>query len=312
MRRGPLIPILLLCACDAQGSGPPEPKVPPPGASGAITCSGRTTPPNDQVTTFEFGGLLRMYRVHVPPSYDSRLGTPLVLNFHGYVEAAEAQLVLSDMNPHADAHGYIVVYPSGTGLVPSWNAGACCGDAMVNHVDDIGFIRAMITRMESDLCVDTHRIYATGMSNGGMISHRIACELGDTVAAVAPVAGTLVASPCNPSRPMPIIHFHGTADPLVPYGGNPLYGMPPVVQMMQTWAERDGCAQDTQTMYLVGDSSCSRYPGCAGGAELILCTIDGGGHTWPGGFPVPELGKTSMDIDATAMMWDFFVRHPLP
>jgi polyhydroxybutyrate depolymerase len=311
MRRGPLI-LLWLCACDSGSTSAPAASVPPPGTiPPAIACSGKSIPPNDQVTTLQSGGLTRMYRVHVPPSYDPSFATPVVLNFHGYVEAAEAQIVLTDMNPHADANGYIVVYPSGTGLVPSWNAGACCGDAMNFHVDDIGFIRAMIARLETDLCVDTHRIYATGFSNGGMISHRLACEMSDIIAAVAPVAGTLVTEPCNPTRPMPVMHFHGTADPLVPFGGNPALGMPPVVQMMQTWAERDRCAQETQTMYLAGDSSCARYPGCAGGAEVVLCIVDGGGHTWPGGFQVPELGKTSIDLDATAMMWDFFTRHPL-
>ena len=107
MRRGPLIVLLCLVGCDdAMSRLPSPPLVPPPGTSGAITCIGKTTPPNDQVTTLEFGGLTRMYRVHVPPSYDPRLGTPVVLNFHGYTEAAEAQIVLTDMNPHADAHGY--------------------------------------------------------------------------------------------------------------------------------------------------------------------------------------------------------------
>jgi polyhydroxybutyrate depolymerase len=304
--------LLSACGFDATAPRGGSPSVPPPGATtSTVTCSGKTTPPNDQVTILQFGGLTRFFRVHVPPSYNPTLGAPIVLNFHGFSEPNDAQILLSNMDPHADAHGYIVVYPAGTGLLPSWNAGACCGDAMNAHLDDIGFIRAMISRLETDLCVDTHRIYATGFSNGGMISHRIACEMSDVVAAVAPVSGTLETMPCNPSRPMPIMQFHGTSDLLVPFGGNPSLAMPPVVDMMQTWAERDGCALETQNMYLVGDSRCGRYPSCAGGAEVILCTIDGGGHTWPGGLPIPELGKTSIDIDATAMMWDFFTRHPL-
>jgi polyhydroxybutyrate depolymerase len=149
------------------------------------------------------------------------------------------------------------------------------------------------------------------MSNGGFMSHRIGCELADQFAAIAPVAGVLGIPTCNPSRPMPVIHFHGTADTLVPYDGNAAMGFIPVLDTFHGWADRDGCTGTPAQTYAKGDATCQTYSQCAGGAEVTLCTIDGGGHTWPGGTPVPTLGLTSTDINATDAMWTFFSAHHL-
>src|SRR5262249_29767014 len=112
--------------------------------------------------------------------------------------------------------------------------------------------------------------------------------------------------------PISILHFHGTSDPIVSYTGNAGLMFPPVPDMIAGWAMRDNCQTPPAQTFQHGDATCVSYPNCAAGAEIILCTVDMGGHTWPGGYPVPSLGKTSTDIDATSVMWDFFSRHPLP
>jgi len=281
--------------------------------AGARSCSGLAAQPPDAVWTLAHGGLPRQFHVHVPPQYDPSRPTPLVMNLPGLGETADLQAALSLMSPKADAEGFIVVYPSSVDL--SWNAGTCCGWASENRLDDIGFLRAMLDALEAGLCVDPRRVFATGMSNGGMMAHRIACEMADRVAAVAPVAGSLLVG-CAPSRPIGVMHFHGTADPLVPYDGwfpgIPLQAFPSVPEVLAGWRARDGCGPAPVEFLRAGDSHCERWSGCRGGADVELCTVDGGGHTWPGGTPVPGLGNTTMAISATDMMWQFFVEHPLP
>jgi polyhydroxybutyrate depolymerase len=249
--------------------------------------------------------------VHVPASYDPGKGTALVLNFHGFSSNAAQEALLSQMNGKADAAGYIVVYPEGTNS--SWNAGACCGQAVTDMVDDIGFVKDLLDTAADRLCVDAHRIFVTGMSNGGFLSNRIGCELADRVAAIAPVAGVLGMPTCTPSRPMPVMHFHGTADTLVPYDGSAAMGFISVADDFANWAARDGCTDDMPAnTFTNGDSSCSSYQHCAGGAEVTLCTVQNGGHTWPGGTPVPTLGYTTTYLSADDAMWSFFQAHPLP
>jgi polyhydroxybutyrate depolymerase len=328
----PLAPLgacLVLLACDG---GPvdvtqhgPGPGATPPGASAGGTdpasplppatdsgCIGLQRPPADEVSTLLHDGLERQFHVHVPPSYDPGRPTPLILNLPGLGETADEQEALTGMTPKADAAGFVVVYPYS--INTSWDAGTCCGYAAQNHLDDIGFIRDMLDALQARLCVDPRRIYATGMSNGGMMSHRIACELGDRVAAVAPVAGDLVVPTCSPPRPVSVMHFHGTADPLVPYTGwfpaIPLQAFPAIPDMIAGWAARDGCDPTPIEFFRKDDTHCSRWPRCSGGADVELCTVDNGGHTWPGGLPLPT-GNTTYAISATDMMWDFFQAHSL-
>jgi len=275
-------------------------------------CTGKNAQPLDKTYTLHTGGLDRTFDVHVPASYDATRPTPIVLDFHGYTSNAQQEALLSGMNTKADAAGFIAVHAQGTGASPSWNAGACCGEAASNKVDDIGFVNAILDDLESELCVDEHRIYATGMSNGGFLSHRIGCEMSDRVAAIAPVAGVLGVPTCAPARPMPVMHFHGTADTLVPYDGNASMGFPAVLDTFHGWATRDGCTGEPSVTFQKGDSTCQTYATCAGGAEVTLCTVTDGGHTWPGGFAIPGLGKTTTDLSATDAMWSFFEKHPLP
>jgi len=260
--------------------------------------------------TLSWDGAARTANVHVPESYDPTRPTPVVLNFHGYTSDATQEALLSDMNAKADQEGFVVVYPQG--LNDSWNAGACCGVSAMTGVDDVGFVGDLLDELEARLCVDQHRIFATGMSNGGFLSHRLGCELSTRIAAIAPVAGVLGIPTCAPPRPVPVMHFHGTADPLVPYGGDPALGFPSVQDTFTGWASRNSCPGAPVTTYSKGDTSCSSYDGCAGGVSVTLCTVQGSGHTWPGGLPVPSLGYTTTNISATDAMWAFFTQNPLP
>jgi polyhydroxybutyrate depolymerase len=233
----------------------------------------------------------------------------VVLNFHGFTSDPFQEALLSGMNAAAEARGMIVAYPAG--IANSWNAGQCCGlSAWTTMVDDVRFVRDAIDAIGREYCVDGRRVFATGMSNGGFLSHRLACEASDRIAAIAPVAGVLGVLPCLPRRPVPVLHFHGTLDPLVAYYGLPL-GFASVPATFAGWQLRERCLGPERVTYERGDARCVARDGCEGGSEVILCTVDRGGHTWPGGLPVP-LGYTTRNLDATAMMLDFFARHPMP
>ncbi len=272
----------------------------------STACAPTGLAPGDATLHLDFGGMTRTYKVHVPPSYDGSVPVPLVLNFHGYTSTADQEIALTHMNDQSDTSGFIVVYPEG--VLNSWNAGVCCGTAASMDLDDVGLARAIVSAMESRACVDPHRVYATGMSNGGFLSHRIGCEAADLFAAIAPVAGVLGIpdADCTPSRPVPVMDFHGTADPIVPWGGSAGLGFPSVPDTIAGWARRDGCTGTPHTTFDHGDTHCETYDACDGGVEVTLCTVEGGGHWWPGGI------LTHNGIDATSAMWDFFTRYRLP
>ncbi len=284
-----------------------------------ITCTGKSGPLGESTLDLTSGGLARNAIVHVPPSYDPTKGEMIILNFHGYTSNAPEEEILTVMDTAADSRNFIVVYPNG--IDQSWNAGSCCGVAWNNSVDDIQFTKDLLADLESKYCIDPSRIYATGMSNGGFFSHRLGCEMADTFAAIAPVAGVMGIpdDECLPTRPMPVLDFHGTADPVVPYeGGSALSGLAgqlvtfqSVPQTIDTWLAIDVCLTPGVTVYDAGDATCIDYARCAQGGEVVQCTIAGGGHTWPGGVPIP-LGKTSTSISATNTMVDFFLAHPMP
>ncbi len=305
---------------DADAGAPPEggggasdaDAAPAPDAAPLLrACAGKSTPKRDDTWQLAFGADTRSFDVHVPATYDPKVPTPVVLNFHGFSSNAPEEVLLSNMNDKADTAGFVVVYPHGLGAVQSWNAGACCGEAAQQGKDDVGLVGAILDVLEDRLCVDAARVYATGMSNGGFMSHRLACELSTRIAAVAPVAGVLGVPTCAPTRPVPVMHFHGTLDPLVPYGGSAALGFASVAATFDGWAKRASCTGAPVETYRKLDAHCSTYQACARGGEVTLCTIDGGGHTWPGGLPVPALGYTSPNLNATDAMWDFFARHPL-
>jgi polyhydroxybutyrate depolymerase len=305
MTKAALLVILLLGCGDDDGAAPGDDGGGDGQALGDPCAAGAPTPPEDERRTIEHGGLPRMFDVHVPPSYDGS-ALPLVLNFHGYTSNALQQAAYSAMLDKANAAGFVAVHGEGTMDPQRWNAGDCCPNGN-STVDDIGFVRAMIADVEAHVCIDPARIYATGMSNGGMISHRLGCEAADRIAAIAPVAGTLVFEACTPSRPVPVMAFHGTSDPVIPYEGGIFTGAP---ASHMRWGDLDGCTGTPVETYANGDTTCETYQTCQAGAQVTLCTVTGGGHTWPGADII--IGATTQDIDATDAMWDFFQAHPLP
>ncbi len=292
-------------------SAPAEAGSPQPASS---ACTGKAALKGDLDWTIASGGLDRSVHVHVPPAYDPTKPTPVVLNFHGYTSDGVQQAAYSGMVRKSDEAGFIAVHGDGTGAQKSWNAGACCGDAMTSKVDDVALVRAILDELEAKLCVDTKRVFATGMSNGGFLSHRLACELADRIAAVAPVAGVLGVPACTPSRPVAVMHFHGTLDALVPYGGvdDGTRKFPSVEATSDGWATRNGCTGAPRTTVERDEVTCKTRDKCAGGTEVTLCTITGGGHTWPGAIPIPAFGHTTQAIRATDAMWEFFQKHPKP
>jgi len=279
--------------------------------------------PGDYEETIISGGKMRNYLLHVPNSYDRQKKTPLVIIMHGGGGNAKSMAEVTGMNTKSDKAGFIAVYPNGTGPVGderilTWNAGNCCGYALDNNIDDAGFIRELIARLENKLTIDTSRIYATGISNGGMMSYRLGCELADKIAAIAPVAGAMGMSDCNPANPVSVIIFHGTADEHVLYGGGaPLKSIDshpridkPVSYAVDFWAGLNGCSREAKKE-ISGSIIKETYSGGRNGTEVVLYTIAGGKHAWPGGKTAWLGGDVpTKEISATDLMWDFFALHP--
>lgn len=284
------------------------------GASGSSStggqtngCSGGTLQPGNSNRKLTVGGIEREYNLHVPASYDPATPIPLVLNFHGYTSNMEQQEFFSMMSPKADSAGFIVAYPNGLKNPngnQSWNAGACCAYDDLER-DDVGFVNAMLDDLEGAGCIDQKRVYATGMSNGGYMSHLLGCKLADRIAAIAPVAGVLgiPAAECQPARPIPVIHFHGTEDTLVLYDSVP--------DTFAGWAERNGCTDTPKQTLLNGTAHCEAYEACDAGVSVTLCTLEGEGHCWPGQTICP-FGAATTDLIADDAMWDLFEKTTLP
>ena len=295
-----------------------------------LTNCSRATPrvpamPRDSADSIQVGNLQRTYDLHLPTAYDGSKPTPLVLALHGGGGAGTGMIALTGLNGGADRNDFIVAYPDG--IDHHWNDGR-----VVNpDVDDVAFISALIDHLAATLNVDRKRVYATGMSNGGIFSNRLGCELSGQLAAIAPVAGTLSvndAARCAPKQPVSVIAFHGTDDPLVPFNGGTVRGeniggiggeVLAAPDTAARWAKFDGCTGSPTVADLPdvdpGDGTRVQretYGTCQGGSAVVLYIITGGGHAWPGGLPyMPALviGKTSRDINASQLIWEFFAAH---
>jgi polyhydroxybutyrate depolymerase len=273
---------------------------------------GTTRPDATKVAhEIQSSGQARKFFVHVPPGYDANTPAMVVLVFHGYLETAEQIDSISEMSQSSDRHGFLAVYPQG--ISNAWNAGRCCGTAASSQRPDVQFVADLLDELEASYCVDRKRIYAAGFSNGGMLSQRLACELSQRIAAIGPVAGPLAIEGCAPSRPVPVIEFHGTSDWVVPYNGGGFARVQSVPDTIAFWAQADACTDAQPTVvYDNGDSSCVEHRECAAGSAVRLCTVDGGGHQWPGGTSSGSPGKLTQDIDASEQMVEFFTAHPMP
>ena len=263
-------------------------------------------------------GQKREYLLHVPGSYDRSRPTPLVISMHGAGGWPVQQMELSEWNRLAESQGFIVVYPSGVGGAGPriWHM-----DRGAGLMRDVKFISELIDRLEAAWNIDPTRIYANGLSNGGGMAFALSCTLSNRIAAIGAVsaAQSLSSSWCTDSTPVPMIAFHGTADPFVAYKGappgwlNPNAPFPDVETWVADWARRNRCRQNaTYTMVSVHVTR-AEYTSCADDAAVVLYTVKGGGHQWYGGRPIPTwiVGPTTREIDATALMWAFFQAHPL-
>jgi len=270
-------------------------------------------------------GLTRTFRVYVPASYDPATPTPVVLLFHGGFGSGAQIEANAKIVEVAEEKGFIAVSPDGVlspGGIRTWNGGGCCGYATSAGIDDVGFVRALIDRLETNACVDRRRVYAAGMSNGAVLTHRLACDLADRIRAIGPVAGTDMTSSCAPARPVAVMHVHGSDDANVPFDGGlgcGLAGVPftSVPGTIARAVSRNGCEGTPYTSLVQGDGTCTRQGQCPFGTDVDLCVIAGGGHVWPGGTPpiLPGIGDClfgyqSQSFIATRVLWNFFALHP--
>jgi len=262
-------------------------------------------PEGTSVHTMAFGGLDRTYRLHKPPGLTA--AAPLVVMLHGATGTGEQAENAYGWDQLADSAKFVVAYPDGIGR--TWNGHGCCGKAMRENIDDVGFITAMVGQISADLPIDKSRVYAAGISNGGIMSYALACNTG-IFAAIGPDSATMLDA-CIAPHPTSVIHIHGTADKLVPYNGGHGWSTvngPPVPDVNTFWRKADQCGAANVTTNAPLTTSTAA---CADKRSVELITIDGGKHQWPGGDTFLEKrDPTSHALDATQTIWQFFAAHP--
>jgi len=260
--------------------------------------------------SFLVDGVYRNYILHVPTNYTTTQNYPLVLNLHGYTSNADQQQLYTQMNTTADANDFLVVYPNG--IANYWNAFGA-------GADDVKFLDSLIERIKRSHKIDTRCIYSCGMSNGGFMSYTLACQLSHKIAAIASVTGVLSNSSqqnCALSHKMPVMQIHGTADPTVNYQTGVANAMG-VEQTLNFWIDTNNCVLNQDTINVPNTNTtdgCTaqliRYRQCDALSEVYFYKIVGGGHTWPGAFPIAA-GPTNGDFSASTEIWNFFKRHKL-
>jgi polyhydroxybutyrate depolymerase len=294
----------------------------PHSASSAIVDSDsaitqNTPQPGDSVQTITVGGVQRTFRLHIPPAYDGSMRLPLVFVLHGAGGSGKSMEQLTGFSAKADAEKFIVVYPNGTGNPQMWATGM--SPHPYSTADDVGFIRALLNKLEHDLKINHKRIYSCGFSMGAMMTYRLGAEMSDTFAAIGVASGTIgtkqpdgtVYEIQNPAQPLPLIAFHGRQDHTVGYDGNGTYaGNPdyvlPVATSIAFWVSKDGCASPPHKVTKqMGNLVIDDYKQCQGTNEVVLYTFQNGTHEWP------QLSNND-HFNATDAIWEFFVNHPKP
>ncbi|MFH1119144.1 MAG: T9SS type A sorting domain-containing protein [Bacteroidota bacterium] len=262
--------------------------------------------------SFVFDGINRSWIVYLPENYNQGESLPLMLALHGLTQDGLEIMQFSDFNTIADTGNFVVAYPDG--VDNSWNVGFAGGST----ADDVGFLSALIDTLHQRYNIDLNRVYATGLSNGGFMSYRLACELGDRIAAIAPVAGTMTDgsyNSCTPQRQIPVLHIHGTADIVVNYNGG--FGNKSVDQVLSFWNNYNNCPAIPlieELPDLVAEGSTVErhtWAPCDESTEVMLLKVINGGHTWPGSVGVTGIGNTNRDIVASSEIWNFVKRFSL-
>ena len=287
-----------------------------------------TFAPGVHERSFEYDGLTRTFRLYIPAGYDGTVAFPLVVGLHGGGGNADHFARGTEMDTAADKYGVIVVYPEGTGEVATWNAAHCCGGAYLKNVDDVGFIRALINTLDMSLTLDHNRIYAAGMSNGGMLTHRLGAEATDLFAGIGVVAGTIggqalqrgeVKTIAEPGGPLAVMIIHGMQDENVHYEGGRT-NVPPgslrsdlsVADSAAFWVARNNCDLVPETMItdagmVITDTYACNVPGSA----VTVISIVDGTHDWPGSSRAFDfLPQSTQYISATETLFEFFLAHP--
>ena len=316
----------------AVSSSVPDRAAVPSSTSSGCAGNANTSAIGTHTLSLAADGLTGSYIQHVPSGY-SRQPLPVIVDLHGYSEPATLQAQVSEWATFGDSHGIISITPEIDRPVELWNTDSKGPNS------DLLWIDSLFTTVESHLCVDRRRLYVDGYSNGAMMTSLIACRFASRVAAVAPVAGIQAPPGCHPSRAVPVIAFHGTADPYVPYqggigpkalelpapdGSGGTLGQtlgssatkgPSVPQQTTSWAIRNGCAARPMDTAVASDVTLISYR-CPRGREVELYRVTGGGHAWPGSTSTAQIsafvGRTTFSISADQLIWRFFMSHPLP
>ncbi len=292
---------------------------------GLLVAHGRADQlgPGNHTRYVRQGELRRAYHVHVPPAYDARRPMPVVLALHGAAMNGQIMEWVSGLSKKADQAGFIAVYPNGTGpggTLLTWNAGIFPGSLNPRRADDVGYIGRVLDDLGTAVRYDHKRVYVTGMSNGAMMAYRLAVEMPERIAAIAPVAGVMCLPDPMPRRPVPILHIHGTKDGLVPFegvkNGSP-FKFPSVEECVHCWCKVNGCALTPTETELPTNHDSLRvvrkdYSTGNAKAPVVLYVVEGGGHTWPGlDRHARFLGANTHNIVADDLMWDFFRQFSL-
>ncbi|OVE78008.1 hypothetical protein BVX98_01510 [bacterium F11] len=287
----------------------------------------------NHMVTLLHKNIKRKYLLYIPKSYDGTNPVPLILVLHGGAGTPTGTQRLSRMSEKADQEGFLVIYPqshvSRNGF-RHWNAGPRPLEPYKESpADDVGFLNRILDDMEKRFNIDERRIYATGISNGGMMIYRMACEMSHRIAAVAPIATASLMNQCRPKRPISILHIHGRKDKIIQFEGGGTHPSVPnfikrtvplksAQKSIEPFVSLNKCPPAPREIFQNAKAKCLSYGPGENKTEVVLCTVEDGGHTWPGGAHTSEkawylklVGKLSQDINASDMMWDFFKRHPL-
>ena len=273
-------------------------------------------------------GRTRRYRLYVPSSLAAGESAPLLVALHGGLGSSAQFAANSGFDELAEANGFIVVYPDGIGARPdgsgpqTWNGGYCCGPAVRQDVDDVGYIRQLLDTLATDLSVDPARVFAAGHSNGAILAYRLACELSDRIVGIGVQAGSLGVDACTPSQPVSVVHLHGTADTNTPIDGGKGSGVAgvefrPARAAVEALAAADGCTSEprSSTDPANPDLTVTTWSGCGSGTEVRYVVVDGATHAWMGHPPASAaaaayVGEPYPNLDASRAIWSFLAAHP--
>ncbi|MEX0644857.1 MAG: PHB depolymerase family esterase [Parvularculaceae bacterium] len=281
--------------------------------------SGAAAAAGEERVALSHDGVERSYLIYAPPAKNGA-ARPIVIVLHGGGGNAENAVRMTGFTEKARAEGFIAVYPNGTGrfrnALFTWNAGHCCSSAMRGDIDDVGFIAAVIDDVASRFGGDPNRVYATGMSNGAMMAHRLGRDLSDKIAAIAPVVGGLFGDEKEPPRAVAAIIINGALDKSIPEAGGETGGrfqdawdgsaLAPAEHQGDFWAGANGCAPSPRKETPTANVILWRYD-CPEGGEVLRYMVEDNGHAWPGGEKGGRRGdQPSASLDATDVIWDFF------